>query len=100
MNTCSTCSDADTCLTCNLIGHHREKINNVCECISGYYNIEGEFVCGQCNSRCKACDGGSASNCTECSADDNRELNSSHCDCISGYYENSSGVCASCNSKC
>lgn len=92
---CGTCAAANVtrCTTC-VVGAALGS-DNVCSCVSGYYESNGE--CKVCPSKCNGCQVNGV--CSAC-ADPLRRKLDQNCDCPAGFFDDGSSTCKTCNSLC
>ena len=75
---CATCDNNTNCASCNTTYFRTMNTSTfICDCIVGYYDINGVHTCGTCHVTCFSCIGGNNNNCTACSSSNGRELTSS-----------------------
>ena len=61
--------------------------NLTCACNTGYYDINGQLVCGSCDLTCASCSGANNNNCLGCTSSNHRQLTTNNtCVCMTGYY--------------
>jgi len=92
---CGTCvsTNVTVCTTC-VVGAALGS-NNVCNCISGYYESNG--ACQVCPAKCNGCQVNGV--CSACADPNNRKLDQ-NCACPAGLYDDGSATCKTCNSLC
>ncbi|KAL4449625.1 hypothetical protein ABPG74_007448 [Tetrahymena malaccensis] len=100
--TCKTCSDHNTCLTCDDTQFRIYNSNtNLCDCKQSYYSLSSQPVCLKCPYYCKTCQFNNQQNqikCLQCFQ--NPELNRSitgNCQCLLGYFDGGTNLQCSFN---
>ena len=91
---CQTCAQA-TNTVCSSCVTGAAVINNVCTCLSGYY--QNASLCNACPYQCGICT--TVSVCTTCSDNTTRNINNS-CACNIGLFDAGVAVCGTCPSLC
>lgn len=95
---CSSCTGADSCLSCK--DQNAETTSGVCLCKPGYTFTND--ACVKCHETCKSCDSNSV--CLNCKDQNSHVSLGTQCVCNSGYYlsticEACDPTCASCNDQ-
>ncbi|KAL4442387.1 hypothetical protein ABPG74_005728 [Tetrahymena malaccensis] len=102
---CLACRGANQydCTLCDA-SKNRTLQNGICVCMTGYYNINGQVACGQCDQSCYTCldnSTGSPNECTSCSLQQYRQQQGTFCLCINGYFQDPvSKLCVQCDQTC
>ncbi|KAL4470077.1 hypothetical protein ABPG72_008736 [Tetrahymena utriculariae] len=91
------------CTLCDA-SKNRTLQNGICVCMTGYYNINGQVACGQCDQSCYTCldnSTGGPNQCTSCSLQQYRQQQGTYCLCINGYFQDPvSKLCVKCDQTC
>ncbi|EAR98211.2 surface protein with EGF domain and furin-like repeat protein, putative (macronuclear) [Tetrahymena thermophila SB210] len=104
--TCKTCSDQNTCLTCDDT-QFRVFNNNTqqCDCLQTYYSINSQPKCIKCPYYCQTCEFNNQQNlvkCLQCFQDPliNRS-GIGNCQCLPGFFDDGANLkCVKCNYTC
>ncbi|EAR92769.2 EGF-like domain protein (macronuclear) [Tetrahymena thermophila SB210] len=94
------------CLECGNQSQTFRELNKqkqICQCLEGYYDAQGQQNCNKCHQTCKTCTDKNKNDCLTCFQKDFRVFNkeSNSCICMSGYYENQqTGQCEKCHDTC
>ncbi|CAK55844.1 unnamed protein product (macronuclear) [Paramecium tetraurelia] len=97
--TCKTCSDENTCITC-FPDQNRLYYNYNCQCIDGYFETGFNPICIKCTTLCKSCLY-KEDRCIKCYTEQYRILSKENtCVCQNGYYDNKADVCLKCSNNC
>lgn len=91
---CSTCAAANVTRCTSCITGAALDSNNVCNCISGYFETNG--TCQTCPAKCNGCQ--TSGVCTAC-ADPQRRLDQ-NCECPAGFFDDGTAICKACNPLC
>ncbi|EAS04000.3 EGF-like domain protein (macronuclear) [Tetrahymena thermophila SB210] len=102
---CLTCRGPNQ-YDCTLCDSSKNRIlqNGICVCMIGYYNINGQVACGQCDQSCYTCQdnsNGGPNQCSSCSLQQFRQQQGNYCLCINGYFQDPvSKLCVQCDQTC
>ena len=99
--TCLTCSDASTCLTCNV--NNFRTGTSTCACKPKYYeNSPINAKCNACSYRCATCSNSvSCSTCSPIATTKRVDTPASMCPCDPKYFDDgASEICVACKPEC